>query len=86
MPRVFNLRSQFHHIPDDAIYIGRGSKWGNPYVIGEHGSRKDVLRKFAKHVLPRLDLAPLVGKSLVCWCSPQMCHGDLILRALAGKK
>ena len=22
------------NIPSDAVYIGRGSKWGNPYPIG----------------------------------------------------
>ena len=25
--------------PND-VYIGRGSKWGNPYRIGVHGSRE----------------------------------------------
>jgi hypothetical protein len=34
-PRVYNK----HHgnAPADAVYIGRGSPYGNRFVIGEHG-------------------------------------------------
>ena len=28
------------------IYIGRGSKWGNPFVIGKDGSREEVVEKY----------------------------------------
>ena len=28
-------------LPLNAVYIGRGSKWGNPYVIGKHGTREE---------------------------------------------
>lgn len=21
------------------VYIGRGSKWGNPFILGKHGTR-----------------------------------------------
>jgi len=27
------------------VYIGRPSKWGNPFVIGRDGSRADVIAK-----------------------------------------
>lgn len=33
------LNKHKHGIPQGAVYIGRGSKWGNPFVIGMHGSR-----------------------------------------------
>lgn len=33
-------------IPEDAVYIGRGSKWGNPFVIGRHGTRAEVIAKY----------------------------------------
>ena len=34
-----------HHagIPAGAVYIGRGSKWGNPFRIGCDGDRAAVL-------------------------------------------
>lgn len=78
-PRVHNK----HHktAPADAVYIGRGSPWGNPYVIGVHGDRATVIRKFELYVLPTLDLEPLRGKHLICFCKPQACHGDSLLEA-----
>lgn len=74
-----------HHgtAPADAVYIGRGSPWGNPFVIGIHGGRDDVCDLFEKDTLPHLDLTPLIGKDLVCYCAPKRCHGDSILRALS---
>lgn len=72
-----------HHkrTPADAIYIGRGSPWGNPYVIGRHGTRAEVIELYRVNVLPTLDLTPLKGKHLVCFCKPAACHGDLLLAA-----
>lgn len=37
-------------VPADAVYIGRGSPWGNPFVIGQDGSRDDVCNKYEKMV------------------------------------
>lgn len=69
-------------IPDDAVYIGRGSVYGNPFVIGIHGSRTEVLKRFEKEILPELDVSDLVGKDLVCYCVPKKCHGELIIRKI----
>jgi hypothetical protein len=33
-------------LPPGAIYIGRGSPWGNRFVIGEHGDRDQVCNQF----------------------------------------
>lgn len=77
----------------DAIYIGRGTRWGNPFIVGKDGNRREVVQKFECQILPELDLSPLIGKDLVCscvarpWCvgdsEPRECHGMPILRALA---
>jgi len=68
------------------VYIGRPSKWGNPYVIGRDGTRAQVIAKYRDWVLrqPALmaALPELRGKTLGCWCAPQPCHGD-VLAALA---
>jgi len=79
-PKVHNK----HHktAPIDAVYIGRGSPWGNPYVLGKDGDRDQVCDLFEQNVLPTLDLGALRGKDLVCFCAPKRCHGDSILRAL----
>ena len=70
-------------IPTGAVYVGRGSPWGNPFVIGRDGDRADVIRKFEVYARERLTrepdwLAPLRGKDLVCWCAPQPCHAHVI--------
>ena len=73
---VVNLRASFY-----MVYIGRGSKFGNPYCIGRDGNRADVI---AKHKVdfynnPELQEAvwnKLKGKILGCFCAPQACHGD----------
>ena len=75
-----------HHagIPAGAIYIGRGSQWGNPFRIGRDGDRATVIAKYKRwladehHLLRALD--ELRGHDLVCFCAPHPCHGDLLLR------
>jgi hypothetical protein len=77
-----------HHknAPLGAVYIGRGSPWGNPFVVGRDGDRETVIRRFSKEILPSLNLEPLRGKDLVCYCKPAACHGDMILSALQPKE
>jgi hypothetical protein len=66
------------------VYIGRGSIWGNPFVIGKHGTREEVIAKYRKRLEEneplRLKVEILLrGKSLGCWCAPKACHGDVLL-------
>ena len=82
MPTLYNKKHDM--IPSDAIYIGRGSKYGNPFAIGVDGSRDDVCDKFEKEILPTLNVEPLRGKSLVCFCTPERCHGNSIFNKLYG--
>lgn len=87
MPRVYNKRCD--EIPQDAVYCGRPSKWGNPFVIGKDGSRQDVINKYRLYLLNNdalmASLGELTGKDLVCWCSPQPCHCDVLLRLANGR-
>ncbi len=68
------------------IYIGRPSKWGNPYSIGKDGSREDVIKKYKKYILSNKkllnSLCELQGKVLGCWCKPKECHGDVLVRLI----
>lgn len=69
------------------VYIGRPSKWGNPYSIGKDGTRKEVLEKFLEYVYTSglvEDIEELRGKVLGCWCSPKQCHGDVLQSILYG--
>jgi hypothetical protein len=67
---------------DFDVYIGRGSKWGNPFKIGEHGSRADVIEKYEEWIKsqPHLlsSLHEIRGKRLGCFCKPLACHGDVL--------
>lgn len=38
-----------HTSTPNNVYIGRGSKWGNPFRIGPHGNRDDVVRPLCVH-------------------------------------
>jgi hypothetical protein len=77
MPKVLN--KHVHGIPKGAVYCGRGSAWGNPYIIGRDGDRDRVCDLFEANVLPRLDVTFLKGKDLVCFCAPKRCHCDALL-------
>lgn len=72
------------HKSQDGVYIGRGSKWGNPFVIGPDGNRQEVLRKYREYLddNPWLKVAAeneLVGQNLLCYCAPLPCHGDILI-------
>ncbi len=64
------------------VYIGRPSKWGNPFSIGKDGNREDVISKYEAYIMdsPKLlaSLPELQGKILGCWCKPKACHGDIL--------
>src|SRR5215475_862513 len=71
-------------VPAGAVYIGRGSKWGNPFRIGPDGDRAAVIAKYERWLCDQHDLLraldELRGRDLVCFCAPLRCHGDLLLR------
>ena len=63
-------------------YIGRGSKWGNPFVIGKDGTRTEVIEKYKSWIVQQPELMAalheLKDKRLGCWCSPKLCHGHVL--------
>jgi hypothetical protein len=79
--KVYNRRTS----ANNATYIGRPSKWGNPFVIGRDGSREEVIAKYEEYARNRFtieDLAELAGKDLLCWCAPLPCHGDVLIKLI----
>ena len=68
------------------VYIGRGSKWGNPFIIGVDGTRKEVIAKYRKYLLENkellADIMSLDGETLGCYCKPKACHGDIIIETI----
>ena len=68
------------------VYIGRPGDWGNPYVIGDDGDRSSVIKKYRKYFSRKTDLQEkliaLHGKVLGCFCHPEPCHGNELLKHL----
>lgn len=59
-------------------------------MIGPDGSRKEVLLKYENWLLENPDLLKslpeLEGKTLGCWCHPEKCHGDILVKFLKSNK
>ena len=54
MPRVLNRK--LSGVPEGAVYVGRPTKWGNPFVIGKHGTRDQVVAKYRAYLLGNAQL------------------------------
>lgn len=71
------------------VFIGKSSKWGNPYQVGWDGNHKEIIEKYREWIQtqPHLlaDLPSLRGKVLGCYCAPRPCHGNVLVE-LAAKK
>ena len=81
MTRVVHCKKELYD-----IYIGRPSKWGNPFKIGRDGNREEVIEKYRNYILMDNELMEslneLKDKVLGCWCSPELCHGDVLIELM----
>ena len=79
------------------VFIGRPSRWGNPFSIGIDGNRKEVIEKYERwlngeieapkhhhwYIPPtKEEILTLRGKTLGCFCKPKDCHGDIFLKII----
>lgn len=70
------------------IYIGRPSKWGNPFTHLESdiakykvGSRIESIQKYADWIVGKEiydEIYELENKVLGCFCEPNICHGTVL--------
>lgn len=84
-----SLHPKVYHSNDlsrgHAVYVGRGTDWGNPFILREEHQRDHVCDLFERYAIWRTVvepdwLKPLRGKNLCCWCAPKRCHADTLLR------
>lgn len=65
------------------VLIDRTTKWGNPYLIGQDGTREEVIEKYHQWIVTQTTLMDslheLKGKRLGCWCHPKPCHGWVLV-------
>jgi len=84
--RIQRSRAKGSKLPPDSVYVGRPSKWGNPYRVGTCfiPDAQAALDAFVANLPMSLDVSELRGKTLVCWCKVGTpCHGDTLLRLAA---
>jgi hypothetical protein len=82
--RIQRKRTLGWKMPEGAVYVGRPSKWGNPFRRGDC-SAEVVVSCFLSYIEGNLDIIDSVkrelrGKDLACWCPlDQPCHADVLL-------
>lgn len=87
MKRIQRKRSKGWRMPPNTVYVGRPSKFGNPYPLSRYGL-EDALQKYKTWVKWKLEDNPhfldeLHGKDLACWCPlDKPCHADILIEKL----
>ena len=82
--RIQRKRIKGWTMPNNTIYVGRPSVYGNPYSEFIYG-KDEALRLYRVYmkemiVSKKIDLTPLIGKNLACWCPlNEPCHADYLL-------
>lgn len=89
MPKRIQLkRTKGWRKPEGAVVVTRATKWGNPFIIGDHCDREQAVFLYREWMLDRgvdplierPDPSELRGKDLACFCADdQICHADVLL-------
>jgi hypothetical protein len=80
----------------DIIYCGRqnfmggwklkASIWANPFKVSEYENNEAVCIKYEEYIRKNEELLSnlknLVGKKLACWCIPQPCHCEVLIKLM----
>jgi len=88
-----------HWLEDENhLYIGRNncyvkgtfsSIWRNPFSVKKFG-REGCITQYEKHIRANKELMKrlpeLAGKVLGCWCKPEACHGDVLVKLVSEVK
>lgn len=92
--RIQRKRTKGYKMPEGAVYVGRPTKWGNPFRVGEFDEAMG--RAITPGMAARLfrmvwtqtawwstvtgpATEELRGKQLACWCPlDQPCHADVL--------
>lgn len=96
--RIQRKRSKGWKMPPNTVYVGRPTKYGNPFRegdfndVGEKISKLRAVQNYRYYLKRKYPfgqlaefLAPLRGKDLACWCPLDCaCHADVLIE-LANK-
>ena len=83
--RIQRKRTKGWRMPPNTIYVGRPTKWGNPYVRSRVADAvmlyEETLRIGLLPVTTEDVKRELRGENLACWCRlGQPCHADVLLK------
>ncbi len=93
--RIQRKRTKGWRMPEGAIYVGRPTKWGNPFGRGQQRSRRQAANDYsdwlAGNLFPHFEqerrqwildnIKSLRAQDLSCWCPlSEDCHVDILLR------
>lgn len=74
---------------DGERFPKKDSIWCNPFKITPNLTRDEAIQEYEKYIIEKIkkenlydELEKLKGKNLGCWCSPEKCHGDVLLKLL----
>ena len=82
---IFNIKRD-KLIPADAVYVGRPSQWGNPFSVEKYGRAEAIVEYNDWIFRPEQDALrekmrqELKGLDLICFCTPNSCHAETIMR------
>ena len=101
MIRILNRNSPGPYVKDRLrIYVGRPTNLGNPFIVGRHGNREQVVERYRRWLDAKLadpqgndvsrEFSAILelhrqyeGRiDLECWCSPLLCHANVIREAI----
>lgn len=83
--RVQRKRTKGWRMPENTVYVGRPTKYGNPFIEGVCGNTaEDAVRKYKSTMSEMLKQdvrKELKGKNLACFCAlDKPCHADALLK------
>jgi hypothetical protein len=95
--RIQRKATKGWRLPPNTIYVGRGSKWGNPFPFDHQvylgkswalAAYDHWLHTSLKGAtLLRVHLHELHGKNLACWCGlDEPCHADVLLELVNSER
>jgi hypothetical protein len=87
--RIQRKRIKGWKMPPNTVYVGRPSKWGNPYSMKDGLTRQEAVDLYENWIKEEIAIAPenlteikaeLAGKDLACWCAVGgPCHANILL-------
>lgn len=86
MKRVQRKRSAGWRMPENTKYVGRPTKWGNPWKVGGDITPKIAVENYLAWVKEQIKNGSLImeelrGKNLACFCPlDRPCHVDVLLQ------